>query len=223
MVEMEDLELLDAPLIDTADMTALLLRFLFNTVFVMIIIAGLYYPKSRRREYFFTFALISVSIFFLIYLLGSVKIKVGFALGLFAIFGIIRYRTESMSVREMTYLFVIIALSVINALAVSLSFGELTLTNLIFIAIIFFCERLPFANSYEEKYVIYDRIDLITPEKRDELIADLRQRLGLEIANVQIGAVDFLRDTAMLKVYYRDKKRFGDNIVNKMLKLPKEE
>ena len=92
---MEDLELLDAPLIDTADMTALLLRFLFNTVFVMIIIAGLYYPKSRRREYFFTFALISVSIFFLIYLLGSVKIKVGFALGLFAIFGIIRYRTES--------------------------------------------------------------------------------------------------------------------------------
>ena len=87
---MEDLELLDAPLIDTTDMTALLLRFLFNTVFAMIIIAGLYYPKSKRREYFFTFALISISIFFLIYLLGSVKIKVGFALGLFAIFGIIR-------------------------------------------------------------------------------------------------------------------------------------
>ena len=100
---MEDLELMNAPLIDAADMTALLVRFVFNMFFIIIIIAGLYYPKSRKREYFFTFALISVSIFFLIYLLGSVKIKIGFALGLFAIFGIIRYRTESMSVREMTF------------------------------------------------------------------------------------------------------------------------
>lgn len=219
---MEELELIDTPLIDTADMTALLLRFLFNTFFVMIIIAGLYYPKSRRREYFFTFALISVSIFFLIYLLGSVKIKVGFALGLFAIFGIIRYRTESMSVREMTYLFVIIAISVINALAVSLSYAELALTNVIFIAVIFFCEKLPFTNSYEEKLVIYDRIDLIAPEKNEELKADLKERLGINVEFVQIGAVDFLRDTAMIKVYYRDRQRHGDNTVNRMLKFPKE-
>ena len=219
---MENIEVLDSPLIDTSDMTALLLRFAFNMVFAMIIIAGLYYPKSRRREYFFTFALISVSIFFLIYLLGSVKIKVGFALGLFAIFGIIRYRTESMSVREMTYLFVIIAISVINALAVDLSFSALALTNIIFIAVILFCEKLPFTNSYEEKLVVYDRIDLIVPDKEDELIADLRGRLGLDIVRVQIGAVDFLRDTAMIKVFYRDQKRYGDNAVNKMLKLPKE-
>lgn len=220
---MEDMELLDAPLIDTGDMTALLLRFLFNMVFVMIIIAGLYYPKSRRREYFFTFALISVSIFFLIYLLGSVKIKVGFALGLFAIFGIIRYRTESMSVREMTYLFVIIAVSVINALAVTLSFAELALTDSIFVAVIFFCEKLPFTNSYEEKLVVYDRVDNIQPDKEAELIADLKQRLGLDIHHVQVGAVDYLRDTAMIRVYYRDPKRTGDNTVNRMLKLPKEQ
>ncbi|MDE6085415.1 MAG: DUF4956 domain-containing protein, partial [Muribaculaceae bacterium] len=183
---MEDIELLDAPLIDTSDMTHLLLRFAFNAVFIMLIIVGLYYPKSRRREYVFTFALISVSIFFLIYLLGSVKIKVGFALGLFAIFGIIRYRTESMSVREMTYLFVIIAISVINALAVTLSFAELAVTNLIFLGVIFLCEKLPFANSYEEKLVIYDRIDLITPENRQEMIEDLRKRLGLDIVTIQI-------------------------------------
>lgn len=219
---MEDLELLDAPLIDTADMTALLLRFLFNTFFVMIIISALYYPKSRRREYFFTFALISVSIFFLIYLLGSVKIKIGFALGLFAIFGIIRYRTESMSVREMTYLFVIIAISVINALAVTLSFAELALTNIIFISVIFFCEKLPFAHSYEEKLVVYDRIDLISPAKANELKKDLEHRLGIDIAHVQIGAVDFLHDTAMVKIFYKDPKRKGDNSINKMLKLPKE-
>ncbi len=219
---MEDIELLDAPLIDTSDMTTLLLRFAFNTLFVMIIIAGLYYPKSRRREYFFTFALISVSIFFLIYLLGSVKIKVGFALGLFAIFGIIRYRTESMSVREMTYLFVIIAISVINALAVTLSFAELTVTNLIFTGVIWLCEKLPFTNSYEEKLVVYDRVDLIVPEKREEMLEDLRKRLGINIVTVQIGAVDFLRDTAMVKIFYRDNSRYGDNTVNRMLKLPKE-
>ncbi len=219
---MEDLELLDAPLIDTSDMVTMLIRFAFNAVFILIIIAGLYYPKSRRREYFFTFAVISVSIFFLIYLLGSVKIKVGFALGLFAIFGIIRYRTESMSVREMTYLFVIIAISVINALAVTLSLGELALTNLIFLAVIFTCEHLPFTNSYEEKLVIYDRVDLIAPDKTDELKADLSERLGLDIAKVQVGSVDFLKDTAMLKVFYIDKKKSGENTVNKMLKLPKE-
>ncbi|MBD5193455.1 MAG: DUF4956 domain-containing protein [Paramuribaculum sp.] len=219
---MEDLELLDAPLIDTTDMTALLLRFLFNTVFAMIIIAGLYYPKSKRREYFFTFALISISIFFLIYLLGSVKIKVGFALGLFAIFGIIRYRTESMSVREMTYLFVIIAISVINALAVSLSFGELTLTNLIFVGFIYLCEKLPFTKAQEEKLVLYDRIDLIHPDKEEELLEDLKNRLGLEILAIQIGAVDFLHDTAMIKVFYRSNKKFGDSTVNRIMKLPKE-
>ncbi len=218
---MEDLELLDTPLIDTADMTALLLRFLFNTFFAMIIIAGLYYPKSRRREYFFTFSLISISIFFLIYLLGSVKIKVGFALGLFAIFGIIRYRTESMSVREMTYLFVIIAISVINALAVSLSFAELALTNIIFVGVIFICERIPFANSQEEKLILYDRIDLIHPDKESELIEDLHSRLGLDIKGIQIGAVDFLHDTAMIKVFYRTKRRFGDDLINHTLKLPK--
>lgn len=218
---MEDIELLDAPVIATADMTALLLRFLFNTFFAMVIIAGLYYPRSKRREYFFTFSLISISIFFLIYLLGSVKIKVGFALGLFAIFGIIRYRTESMSVREMTYLFVIIAISVINALAVSLSFGELALTNIIFVAVIFLCERIPFAHSQEEKLVLYDRVDLIQPDMEDKLIEDLRNRLGIDILGVQVGAVDFLHDTAMIKVFYRTKKRFGDNLVNYMMKLPK--
>ena len=219
---MEDLELMNTPLIDAADMTALLVRFVFNMFFIIIIIAGLYYPKSRKREYFFTFALISVSIFFLIYLLGSVKIKIGFALGLFAIFGIIRYRTESMSVREMTYLFVIIAISVINALAVSLSYGELTITNLIFLAVILLCEKLPFTNSYEEKHVLYDRVELITPDRRQELIEDLNKRLGLEIADVQVGAVDFLHDTAMLKVFYKEKHRFGDNVVNRIFKLPKE-
>lgn len=218
---MEDIELTDTPLVNTGDMMELLVRFLFNSLFILVIIAYLYYSKSRKREYFFTFAVISVSIFFLIYLLGSVKIKIGFALGLFAIFGIIRYRTESMSVREMTYLFVIIAVSVINALAVSLSYGELTMTNCIFLVVIYLCERLPFTSSVAEKYVIYDRIDLITPPRRDELIADLEIRLGFPIIDVTVGAVDFLKDTAMLKVFYKESQK-KTNTVNKLFKIPKE-
>ena len=217
---MDEIEIFDTPVANAGDMGALLLRFLFNSVFIWIIIQKLYYPKSQRRDYYFTFALISVSIFFLIYLLGSVKIKVGFALGLFAIFGIIRYRT-SMSVREMTYLFVIIAVSVINALAVTLSYGELLLTNVIFIICIRLCENIPYLKSRSEKLVVYDRIDLIKPDCRDELLKDLKDRLGLDIIDVEVGAVDFLRDTAMLKVYYGDRKG-SINTVDNMLKIPKD-
>lgn len=113
----EDL-LSETPLIDMADLWQLLFRFVFNFIVVGIIIHFFYYPKSKRRDYYFTFTLISISVFFLIFLLGSVKLKIGFALGIFAIFGIIRYRTESVPIREMTYLFTITALSVINALSI---------------------------------------------------------------------------------------------------------
>lgn len=108
MNELDELDLLGVPFVEGYDFLTMLLRFSFNTAMVWIMIHCLYYPKSQRRDYYFTFMLISISIFFMIYLLGGVKLKVGFALGLFAIFGIIRYRTESMPVREMTYLFSII-------------------------------------------------------------------------------------------------------------------
>ena len=120
MNDFAELAFMETPLIDAAGFMELILRFVLNMVVVVAIIRFFYYPKSRRRDYFFTFTLISISIFLMIFLLGSVKLKIGFALGLFAIFGIIRYRTESMPVREMTYLFVIIAISVINALSVQL-------------------------------------------------------------------------------------------------------
>jgi hypothetical protein len=216
-----DMDFLDPSVIHCGDMGELLIRFAFNALFMWIIIHKLYYPKSLRKDYYFTFALISVSVFFLIFLLGSVKIKVGFALGLFAIFGIIRYRTESMSVREMTYLFVIIALSVINALAVTLSYAELAVTNIITIACAYLCERLPWVIRRSEKLVLYDRVELIVPERREELINDLKARLGLDIDNVVVGAVDFMRDTAMLKVYYKDNDK-AYNEINHTFKIPKE-
>lgn len=217
---MDDLEFLETPLVDVTDMWTLLLRFTFNAVVTWCIIRFLYYPKSRRRDYYFTFMLISVSVFFLIFLLGGVKLKVGFALGLFAIFGIIRYRTESMPVREMTYLFVLIAISVINALAVTLSYAELVVTNLIFIACICLCEGNRWLSHVSCKLVLYDRIDLILPERRTELVQDLKRRTGLSIVRVEVGAMDFLHDTVMLKVYY-DSGSEEANSVDLLLKLPK--
>ena len=188
---------------------------------VWLIIHLLYYPRCKRRDYYFTFMMISISIFFLIFLLGSVKLKVGFALGLFAIFGIIRYRTESMPVREMTYLFVIIAMSVINALAVTISYGELFATNVLFALCIWVCESNRYLKHISCKHIQYDKIDLIVPEKRDELIADLTKRTGLNIVRVEIGAIDFLRDMAMVKVYY-EPQTDEINTIDSTLKIPKE-
>ena len=129
MNDFAELAFMETPLIDAAGFMELILRFVLNMVVVVAIIRFFYYPKSRRRDYFFTFTLISISIFLMIFLLGSVKLIIGFALGLFAIFGIIRYRKESMPVREMTYLFVIIAISVINAQSVQLSYADLKAPN----------------------------------------------------------------------------------------------
>ena len=189
---MEELEFMESQVMN-ADFWQLLVRFVFNAVVTGAIVGFLYYPKCRRRDYSFTFMLISISIFMMIFLLGSVKVKIGFALGLFAIFGIIRYRTESMPVREMTYLFVIIALSVINALSITFSWAELFATNLLF----FFSVMASLLHEIK-----YDRIELITPEHRQELIADLTQRTGLNILKVEIGDLDFLKDMAIIRISY---------------------
>lgn len=212
-------DLIDPTGFNTFDLWELLIRFAFNALVVMSIIHLLYYPKSRRRDYYFTFSLISVSIFFLIYLLGGVKLKIGFALGLFAIFGIIRYRTESMPVREMTYLFVIIAISVINALCSNLL--ESLVANLLFIGWIWFCESSNWIRHVACKFVLYDRPELAVPDRRAELLEDLQKRTGLEITRIEVGHIDFLRDTAMLKVYYIPTDD-GVNTVDNVLKFPKE-
>lgn len=211
--------LIDPTGFNTFDLWELLIRFAFNALVVTSIIHLLYYPKSRRRDYYFTFSLISVSIFFLIYLLGGVKLKVGFALGLFAIFGIIRYRTESMPVREMTYLFVIIAISVINALCSNLL--QALVANVLFIGWIWFCESSNWITHVACKLILYDRPELTAPDRMAELQADLEKRTGLEIKRIEVGHIDFLRDTAMLKVYYIPTDS-GVNTVDTTIKFPKE-
>lgn len=199
---MEEIFETEELIIQNADFIQLLTRFLFNTLVVSGIVGMFYYPRCRRRDYVFTFMLISISIFMMIFLLGSVKVKIGFALGLFAIFGIIRYRTEQMPVREMTYMFVIIAISVINALSSTFTVTELFATNILFVLSIWACESTKWIKHISTKLIKYDRIELIVPERREELIADLESRTGLKIIAVEIGGIDFLKDCAIIKISY---------------------
>lgn len=208
--------------IDTKHVTELLIAFFINLIAIAIIVRGLYYPKCKRGEFFFTYILIAISTFMLIYVLGDVKLKAGIALGLFAIFSIIRYRTEQVAIREMTYLFIIIALSAINGLTVSeLSLGEVIIINLLFIFSIWICESKILISHYSYKVIKYDNVNLITPDKREELIADLEKRTGLKIEKVEVGSIDFLKDAAIVKMYY--KSNTSNNSVDTTLKTPVDE
>jgi hypothetical protein len=169
----------------------------------VLIVRGLYYPQARRKDYLFAFLMISTVVFLLCILLESVKLQLGFAFGLFAIFGILRYRTNSIPIKEMTYLFVLIGVSVVNALAnKKISWAELLFTNLIIMGIIYGLEYLWLLKHESSKVIVYEKIDLIKPEKYDLLKKDLEERTGLKINRIDVGRVDFLRDTAKLVIYY---------------------
>ena len=178
-----------------------LIRFAVCFVFNGVIINQLYYKKSHRRDFYFTFMVMSVAIFFLVYFMMGVergKATMGVGLGLFGIFSIMRYRTDAMPVREMTYLFVIICLSVVHAMADS--YVELGIVDVITFGTILLCEMN--LKVKQTKLIQYDRIELIKPEKRDELKADLEARTGLKIIKIDVGGVDFLKDSAVLRVTY---------------------
>ncbi|MDH6356515.1 DUF4956 domain-containing protein [Parabacteroides sp. PF5-9] len=190
---------------DPTSFWMLLLRFAFNLLVCWIIIQFFYYRKSRRKDYYFTFMLFSVTIFLLLFLLESIPMQIGFALGLFAIFGMIRYRTETVQIREMTYLFVIIGISVVNGLSTAVPYASVIVANLLFILVTWVLESNKFLKHTSNKIILYEKIELIKPEKHQELLADLKERTGLDILKVEIGHIDFLRDTAYLKVYYKAK------------------
>ena len=192
---------MNIPLFDSNALIELFMRFGFNLLICWIIIRYFYYRKSERKDFVFTFTLFSVTIFLLIYLLNSVKLQIGMGLGLFAIFGILRYRTEQVSVREMTYLFAIIGISVINGLALTVSYSALMATNIIFMVVTFLESRV-YVKHTSSKIILYEKIELIKPDKADELKSDLEKRTGLTILKVEVGHIDFLRDVAFIKVCY---------------------
>ena len=198
---------------------AMLIRLFVCIVVNLVIVDRLYYKKSRRRDFYFTFMLISLAIFFLVFFMIFVledmkaKTSIGIGIGLFGIFSIMRYRTDAMPVREMTYLFVIISLSVVNAIATSVSIVELLVTNIIVVAAIWLCEhRLKLEPS---KLVQYDRLELVKPDRSEDLKADLEMRLGLKVRKVEVGAIDMLRDMAVLRVYY-DANTVSNSVDEKM-------
>ena len=205
------------------DFLMMFVRLLINILFTWLIIDRLYYRKSRRRDFYFTFMLISVAIFFIVFFMIFVledlkgKTSMGVGIGLFGIFSIMRYRTDAMPVREMTYLFVIIALSLVNAVSVNVPLFEVLLTNAILLVAVWLCEL--HIMTRPTRMIQYDRIELITPERRPELIADLEKRLGVKVLKVEIGSIDFLRDMAMIRVSYE-----GDHsAVSEELKLSKDQ
>ncbi len=214
-----DVQTITDAMMTTAQKVAELgIRFALNLLVCWILVHCFYYKKSRRRDYYFTFMVFSSAMLTLLYIMGNVEVGVGLTLGLFAIFGVIRYRTETVPIREMTYLFVIIALAAANGLApiyevVDVStaphyainwgnVGVMVLVNLLVVALVAVLESEKLVAHTATKLVLYDNIALIVPEKREELKADLEKRLGFTIENLEIGHVDFLKDSAFIKVYY---------------------
>ena len=187
------------------DWTTALIRFSINTTFI----ASMIFIISRQtvlKRFSFTFMMISLIVFFLCYTLKNFDLNLGMALGLFAIFGIIRYRTDPIAIKEMTYLFLVIGISVINALSnKKISHAELLFANFLIVFITYGMERLWLLRHQSRKNITYEKIDLIVPEKRDELIADLKQRTGIDVIRVEVRRIDFLRDTANLRIFYYEK------------------
>ncbi len=182
------------------------LMFLFNLLMSWIIIYFIYYKVSKRRDYYVTFMLFSNAMFLLLWLMQILDIQTGFVLGLFAIFGMIRYRTETVPIREMTYLFIIIAQSVINSLSLKaddLAWHQLLFANIALIVLAGAFELWSARKQHTStKIILYEKIENIVPQKREELLTDLRQRTGLDISAIEIGHIDFLRDVAYIKVTY---------------------
>ena len=197
------LEFLGAPLFDPKDFWKLIVKTVFNLTVITIIIRYIYYPITKNKDYLFTYFLISLTVFLLCILLDNVKLQLGFALGLFAIFGIIRYRTDPIPIKEMTYLFLVIGISVVNALSnKKITHAELLFANSIIIFVAYGLERLWLLKHETRKNITYEKIELIVPEKREELLEDLRKRTGIDIIRVEVRRIDFLRDTANIRIFY---------------------
>lgn len=195
-------DILEIPFYDD-DFLKMLFRFTINTIFLVIIVNALYFRNTKNRQYLFTYYMIGIIVFLLCFTLKKNELDIGMALGLFAIFGIIRYRTNTIRIKEMTYLFVVIGISVINSLAnKKMSYLELVVGNLIVVFAIAILERYWLTKPLSKKTVLYEKIELVKPENREALVQDLGERTGLKIIKVTVGDINFLRDTAEVTIFY---------------------
>jgi hypothetical protein len=191
-------------LINFQNIGHLLLKLAINIIFAFIILRIIFYPVYKEREYLFTAFIINITVFLICFLLGSIKLKIGFAFGLFAVFSIIRYRTEQIPIRQMTYMFTAIIIAVLNALADDgISYAELFIANVVVVLTILILEKNFLHNRDMVKVIKYEKIDLIKPENYSSLIKDLKERTGFDIQKAEIESINFLNDTSMIKIYYQ--------------------
>lgn len=186
--------------------------FIVNFISAFIIIRFIYYPRQGEHAYLFTFLAFNTIIYFIMGLFTSIELSIGVGFGLFALFSILRYRTETVPIHEMTYLFVMVALPILNSIIFGTGqYEKLVITDIIIIAVIWALEKgWGFDTGQYSKQIVYEKIDLIQPSKRTEMIADLKTRTGLNVTSVQIDMIDFLRDTAKIRVFYTDIAEIGN-------------
>lgn len=199
----ESARFLGIKIINISDFLELLVRFALNTSLVFLVVHFLYARNSQRKDFYFSYLAIGVIVFLLCFLLNNVKLELGFALGLFAIFGIIRYRTDTIPIKEMTYLFIVIGISVVNALAnKKVSYVELMFTNsAIFFGLWWLENRLMLKQEGSVK-LVYEHIENIHTDNETALLEDLKKRTGINVTRYEIKKIDFLRDTAQITLYY---------------------
>jgi len=201
----DGMQFFETPFFEATSFLELVVRFLFNSMVIFILIRYMYYPVARRKDYFFTYLLTGTIVFMVSYaLLRITDLGIGVALGLFALFGILRFRTIQLPIKEMTYLFLVIGISVINAMSSREStFAVVLFMNIVFVVIAWAGERYWMLHAENSKTIMYEKVDLVKPENHALLIKDLEKRTGLTINRVDIGEIDFIRHRVQIRIYYR--------------------
>lgn len=205
VILMDGMQFFETPFFEASSFLELVVRFLFNSMVIFIIIRYMYYPVARRKDYFFTYLLTGTIVFMVSYaLLRITDLGIGVALGLFALFGILRFRTIQLPIKEMTYLFLVIGISVINAMSSQEStFAVVLFMNIVFVVIAWAGERYWMLYAENSKTIMYEKVDLVKPENHGLLIKDIEERTGLTINRVDIGEIDFIRNRVQIRIYYR--------------------
>ena len=183
----------------------LIIRFGFNLFIAFIIVKLIYHREHTDNDFVFTYFMFNSLIFFFSYLLSNITINLGFAFGLFAVFAIMRYRTDPIPIKEMTYLFIVITIGVINALSkTEVSYEALLFTNVAIVGLTYFLETYWQKNLLVRHMVVYEKLENIKPENHDKLLADLKERTGLDIQQFEIRRINFLRDTFRIRIYCKE-------------------
>ncbi|QEG36366.1 DUF4956 domain-containing protein [Bythopirellula goksoeyrii] len=219
-----NIEYLDVPYFDD-DIFKLLFRYLLNFVVVTVIVRFVYYKHSNNKDCLFTFFMINTMVFFICFTLKKFDLGLGMALGLFAIFGILRYRTSTIPIKEMTYLFMVIGVGVVNSLAnKKMSYMELAFTNLTVMGLAAVLENISLFKSEMRETIVYEKVDLIRPENHAELVADLEKRTGLKLSRLELGEINFLRDTVSIDLYYypHEQARPREDCIEVTMRTPRE-